>query len=68
MKCRIWYRPTIWMAFDASNPAPWRLEVPAGLKYGREQRVDSSDHQDWESAILRLQALLGAQRRGYLHR
>ena len=68
MKFRIRYRSTIFLAFDAPNPAPWRLDVPAGLKYGMDRSdVPSSDHKDWSSAVARLEHLLGAAKRGYLY-
>lgn len=65
---RIRFRPTLFMAFDAPNPWPWLLEIPAGLKIGNERIPESSSHKTFDGAFRALQYVLEMQKRGHLHR
>jgi hypothetical protein len=68
VKFRIRKRPTVWMAFDAPNPRPWRLDIPAGLKIANQPLSDLSDHRTFEDAVKALAYLLKMKKKGWLHR
>ena len=63
MKCRIRYRPTIWEAFDAPNPAPWRVDFPASLRIFLSQRPwVATDYQTFDEALQAFKLVLRAVR------
>lgn len=68
MKCRIWYRPTAWMAFDAPDPCPWKLSLPTTLKLGPKLLWPVSEYRTFDGALKAFQYLLEMHKKGWLHR
>jgi len=67
-KFRIRKQPTLFMAFGAPNPTPWRLDIPAGLKLGNQPLPDLSNHYTFDGAVEALAYLLEMKKKGWLHR